>query len=96
MAKKKAAPATAVVPKPTPKAVVFPELSEKNHIRCDTFLEDQVLLLNVCVSVFAHPCIQIQHHLSECFHSSRVPNLCRLYRQSASGTDPAQETRGGS
>ena len=50
MAKKKAAPATAVVPKPTPKAVVFPELSEKNHIRCDTFLEDQVLLLNVCLS----------------------------------------------
>jgi len=46
MAKKKAATATAVVPKPIPKAVVFPELSQKNHIRCDTFLEDQVLLLN--------------------------------------------------
>ncbi|KAH9180487.1 hypothetical protein EDB89DRAFT_31071 [Lactarius sanguifluus] len=45
MVKKKAAAATAAVLKPTPKAVIFPELSEKNHVRCDTFLEDQVLLL---------------------------------------------------
>lgn len=46
MVKKKAAVATAaVLPKPAPKAVIFPELSEKNHVRCDTFLEDQVLLL---------------------------------------------------
>ncbi|KAN0133714.1 hypothetical protein V8E53_008438 [Lactarius tabidus] len=47
MAKKKAAAAAAVVvPKPAPIATVFPGLSEKNYIRCDTFLEDQVLLLN--------------------------------------------------
>jgi len=46
MAKKKAVAAAAVAPKPAPIVVVFPELSEKNHIRCDTFLEDQVLLLN--------------------------------------------------
>ncbi|KAH9981357.1 hypothetical protein BGW80DRAFT_1162834 [Lactifluus volemus] len=28
-----------------PKAIKFPELSEKGHIQCHTFLEDQVLLL---------------------------------------------------
>lgn len=46
MVKNKTAAATAAVPKPTPKAVVFPELSEKTNVRCDTFLEDQVLLLS--------------------------------------------------
>jgi len=46
MVKKKAATATAAIPKPAPKALIFPELSEKNDIRCNTFLEDQVLLLN--------------------------------------------------
>ncbi len=50
MVKKKAAPATAAVPKPAPKAVVFPQLSEKIYVQCDTFLEDQVLLLKVCLS----------------------------------------------
>ena len=58
MVKKKAA--TAPVPKPTPKALVFPELSEKKHIQCNTFLEDQVLLLNVCVCLSVRLlCIQI-------------------------------------
>jgi len=46
MVKKKAATVTAVIPKPAPKVLVFPELSEKNYIQCNTFLEDQVLLLN--------------------------------------------------
>ncbi|KAI0256632.1 hypothetical protein BJV78DRAFT_294774 [Lactifluus subvellereus] len=30
---------------PAPKVINFPELSEKSHIQCHTFLEDQVLLL---------------------------------------------------
>lgn len=30
-----------------PKAIAFPRLSEKSHVRCQTFLEDQVLLLTV-------------------------------------------------
>lgn len=32
---------------PAPKAIPFPRLSEKSHIRCHTFLEDQILLLSV-------------------------------------------------
>jgi hypothetical protein len=34
-------------PGPAPKATPFPRLSEKSHIRCHTFLEDQILLLSV-------------------------------------------------
>ena len=34
-------------PGPAPKAIPFPSLSEKSHIRCHTFLEDQILLLSV-------------------------------------------------
>jgi hypothetical protein len=30
-----------------PKAINFPELSEKSHVQCHAFLEDQVLLLGV-------------------------------------------------
>lgn len=33
-------------PSPAPKAIPFPRLSEKSHIRCHTFLEDQILLLS--------------------------------------------------
>lgn len=32
---------------PAPKAIAFPRLSEKSHVRCQTFVEDQVLLLSV-------------------------------------------------
>ena len=32
---------------PIPQAIHFPELSEKSHIQCHPFLEDQVLLLGV-------------------------------------------------
>ena len=34
-------------PGPAPKAIPFPRLSEKSHIPCHTFLEDQILLLSV-------------------------------------------------
>jgi hypothetical protein len=34
-------------PGPAPKAIPFPRLSEKSHIRCHTFLDDQILLLSV-------------------------------------------------
>jgi hypothetical protein len=37
----------AQAPSPAPKAIPFPRLSEKSHIRCHTFLEDQILLLSV-------------------------------------------------
>ncbi|KAF8479354.1 hypothetical protein DFH94DRAFT_632704 [Russula ochroleuca] len=36
----------AQAPSPAPKAIPFPRLSEKSHIRCHTFLEDQILLLS--------------------------------------------------
>src|ERR1700677_4576847 len=95
MAKKKAAAAAAVVPKPAPVAVVLPEPSEQTHIRRDASLEDQVVLLNVCPFRCSPTLASESNHLSECLLPSRVPPLCRLYRQPASGTDPAQETWGG-
>lgn len=75
MAKKKAAAAAVVVPKPTPIAVVFPELSEKNHIQCDTFLEDQVLLLNVCLS----RCSPTLASRSNIFQNVFTPAECRSF-----------------
>jgi hypothetical protein len=47
MAKKTKNKGLAQTQAPAPKAIAFPRLSEKSHIRCQTFLEDQVLLLSV-------------------------------------------------
>jgi hypothetical protein len=74
MAKKKAA-AAAGVPKPAPIAAVFPQLSEKNHIRCDTFLEDQVLLLNVCL----FRCSPTLASKSNIFQNVFTPAECRTF-----------------
>jgi hypothetical protein len=67
---------------PIPKAIKFPELSEKGHIQCHTFLEDQVLLLGVrpfwSLIALGLPNISIFHVL-ECFHTSGMSNLCRIY-----------------
>ena len=75
MAKKKASAAVAIVPKPAPIAVVFPELSEKTHIQCDTFLEDQVLLLNVCLS----RCSLTVTSKSNIFQNVFTPAECRSF-----------------
>ncbi|KAH9063499.1 hypothetical protein EDB87DRAFT_1681539 [Lactarius vividus] len=48
MVKKKAAAATAAAPKPAPKADIFPEISEKNKVLCDTFLGGPGLVAEEC------------------------------------------------
>lgn len=49
MAKKSQAPA--LTPK-TALEVVFPELSAKAELECQTVLQDQIILIDVCVETF--------------------------------------------
>jgi hypothetical protein len=64
MAKKKAAtskedsvtPSTTTKAPPTPAttSVVFPELSPKEGLECRTILEDQILVVDVCLTPLCH------------------------------------------
>ena len=67
---------TAAIPKPAPKALIFPELSEKNSIRCNTFLEDQVLLLNVCLSRCS---LTLASKYNNIFQNLFTPAECRTF-----------------
>lgn len=69
-------------PSAAPKAIPFPRLSEKSHIRCHTFLEDQILLLSVrpfIVPILFCLDTETTTTAAERADSSGMPIFCRLY-----------------
>ena len=97
--KKPAVPLTSSVkPSPSPLVsnLVFPELSQKNDLKCRTILDDQILVIDVSLHL-----LRIGLHLTRnvfnegIFLCSGMSGFYKVHRQTTTRIDSAQETRRG-
>jgi len=72
--------------------LAFPELSQKNNLKCRTVLDDQILVIDVSL-YFLH----IRLHLTDglfiegFFFCGRMQGFYTIHRQTTPRTDPTEE-----